>query len=92
MTVGYFAKSIFQETCILCNFMVTNISDLLDNLWRSVSQTIKLFFPAKDTKSFTLFESIKRCEKKSVTGPTTSTKTNLKAYMGYRGNLMTEIL
>ena len=31
MTTGYFAKSIFQETYILYNFMVSDLSDLLIN-------------------------------------------------------------
>ena len=34
---GYFAKSIFQVTCILHDFMVSNLSDLLVYRWRDAS-------------------------------------------------------
>ena len=65
MTIGYFTKSIFQETCVLYNFMVTNLSDLLVNpSRRDASHTTKLFLPVNDTKTFTLIESIKKESKK----------------------------
>ena len=68
MTTGYFAMSVFQETCILCKFC--GLSDLLINLRRDASHTTKYILPVTDTKIFILIEGIPSGEKKSATSPT----------------------
>ena len=51
----------------------------------------KIIFACKNTKTFTLIESIKWCEKNSATGPTKRMpKRTWKQHL--RGDLMTEIL
>ena len=47
MTTGYFAKSVSRETCVLYNFMVSDLSDLLVNPWSDVWHITKLFLPVK---------------------------------------------
>ena len=80
ITRRYFAISSFQETFILCNFMVTDSIRSFDKTHeeiRHIQQNI--FLPAKDTKTFTLIENIPFGEKECHRSDQKSAKTNLKA-------------
>ena len=59
MTTGYLAKSIFQETPILYNLMVSNRTDLF-NQFKTPEETCHIqqnyFLHVKDTQTFTLIE------------------------------------
>ena len=71
MTRIYFAMSIFRETCILCNFMVSNPIRSFDKSREEICDIQQnIFLPVKNTKTFTLIHKIPFGEERSATDPT----------------------
>ena len=63
--------SIFQETCVLCNFMVSNPMRSFDKSREEICHIQQnIFLPVKDTKTFTSVKKIPFGEGRSATGPT----------------------
>ena len=80
MTTRYFAKSFLQETCILYNFIVSILSDLVTYPWRDFISYRKSIFACKTSKNFQINCKYKVTVKKEDHRPIKkSAKTNLKA-------------